>query len=57
VKPIHIFCACSENSNEKIRIRFLSFDLIMMEFAPYLDHEGIHHEMIMPHIHLNKMLS
>ncbi len=57
MKPIHIFCACSENSNEKIRIRFLSFDLIMMEFAPYLDHEGIHHEMIMPHIHLNKMLS
>jgi len=26
----------------------------MMEFAPYLDHEGIHHETTMPHTYLNK---
>jgi hypothetical protein len=50
-----MFDACSKNLNEKLRIRFLSFDQIVVvnfvsnEFIAYLDREGIHHEMTAPH--------
>jgi hypothetical protein len=30
VKPIHIFDVCSKNLNEKLRIRFLSFNQIVV---------------------------